>query len=111
MNKGVEKRKRRALDAAEETLQQLGVDSEVDAESDDESTEDLEVDESVAVDLGDADPGEDDPEGIEDLEKDAMVSSGDEHSAARTVAIRRALEERNERRRMAEDLDYLDFDD
>ena len=63
------------------------------------------------MDLGDADSGEDDPEGIEDVEKDAMVSNGDEHSAGRTVAIRRALEERNERRRMAEDLDYLDFDD
>ena len=111
MNKGVKKRKRRAVDTAEETSQQLGIDSEVDAESDGESTEDLEVDESVAVDLGDADPVEDDPEGIEHLEKDAIVSSGDEHSAARTVAIRRALEERNERRRMAEDLDYLDFDD
>ena len=111
MNKGVKKRKRRAVNTAEETSQQLGIDSEVDAESDGESTDDLEVDESVAVDLGDTDPGEDDAEGIEDLEKDAMISSGDEHSAARTVAIRRALEERNERRRMAEDLDYLDFDD
>ena len=111
MNKGVKKRKRRAVDTAEETSQQLGIDSEVDAESDGESTEDLEVDESVAVDLGDADPGEDDSEGVEDVEKDAMLSIGDEHSAARTVALRRALEERNERRRMAEDLDYLDFED
>ncbi len=111
MNKGVKKRKRPAVDTAEETSQQLGIDSDIDAESDGESTDDLEVDESVAVDLGDTDPGEDDPEGIEDLEKDAMFSSGDEHSAARTLAIRRALEERNERRRMAEDLDYLDFDD
>ena len=111
MNKGVKKRKRRAVDTAEETSQQLGIDSEVDAESDGETTDDLEVDESVTVDLGDADPGEDDSEGIEDVEKDAMLSIGDEHSAARTVAIRRALEERNERRRMAEDLDYLDFED
>jgi hypothetical protein len=99
------------VDTAEETSQELGIDSGIDAESDGESTEDLEVDESVAVDHGDSDPGEDDPEGIEDVEKDAMVSNGDEHSAGRTVAIRRALEERNECRRMAEDLDYLDFDD
>ena len=50
-------------------------------------------------------------EGIEDVEKESLSNRGDDDSAARTVAIRRALEERNERRRMAEDLDYLDFDD
>ena len=111
MNKGVKGRKSSAVDTAEETSQEFGIDSEIDVENEDESAEDLELDESVAVDLGDADLSEDDPEGIEDVEKDALVSSGDEHSAARTVAIRRALEERNERRRMAEDLDYLDFDD
>ena len=54
---------------------------------------------------------DEDTEGIEDVEKETLANRGDQDSAARTVAIRRALEERNERRRMAEDLDYLDFDD
>mgnify|MGYP001166493913 FL=1 len=111
MSKGVKKRKKRGIETAEESSQESGVDSEIDSQSEDELADDPEVDESVTVDLGDADLDEDDPEGIEDVEKDALIAGGDEYSAARTVAIRRALEERNERRRMAEDLDYLDFDD
>ena len=82
-----------------------------DTESEEESFEETDADESVAVDLGDVDVDDGDPEHIEDAEKELLAELGDEKSSARTLAIRRALEERNERRRMAEDLDYLDFDD
>ena len=95
MSKGVKKRKKRGIETAEESSQESGVDSEIDSQSEDELADEPEVDESVTVDLGDADLDEDDPEGIEDVEKDALIAGGDEYSAARTVAIRRALEERN----------------
>jgi hypothetical protein len=90
-------------------------DVDVDPHADEDLAEDAEVDESVTVDLGDMDAEIDaetgDTDGIEGVEVDVLAELGDEPSSARTLAIRRELEERNERRRMAEDLDYLDFDD
>ena len=108
MKKGVKKRKKQIADASEAVTTEVDVD---DAETDEDSLEETDADESVTVDLGDVDVDEDDPEHIADAEKEILAEAGDQHSAARTLAIRRALEERNERRRMAEDLDYLDFDD
>ena len=107
MKKGVKKRKKQIADASEAVTTEV----DVDAETDEDSLEETDADESVTVDLGDVDVDEDDPEHIADAEKEILAEAGDRHSAARTLAIRRALEERNERRRMAEDLDYLDFDD
>ena len=98
--------------SAQDSSETLGADDEFDTEDpDDEATQESESEESVPVDLGEPDLDDDDAEGIEDVEKESLANRGDDDSAARTVAIRRALEERNERRRMAEDLDYLDFDD
>ena len=112
MSKGGNKSKKPSVDSAQDSSETLGADDEFDTEDpDDEATQESESEESVPVDLGEPDLDVDDAEGIEDVEKESLASRGDDDSAARTVAIRRALEERNERRRMAEDLDYLDFDD
>ena len=111
LSKGGKGSKKRSAKAAQESSQAPDTDSEIDAEAEDEATEESETEESVPPDLGDPDIDGEDTEGIEGVEKEALASRGDQDAAARTVAIRRALEERNERRRMAEDLDYLDFDD
>lgn len=111
LSKGGKGSKKRSAKAAQESSQAPDTDSEVDAEVEDEAIEESEAEESVPLDLGDPDVDDEDAEGIEDVEKATLANRGDQDSAARTVAIRRALEERNERRRMAEDLDYLDFDD
>ena len=111
LSKGGKRSKKRSAEVAQESSQALDTDSELDAEVEDEAIEESETEESVPLDLGDPDLDDEDAEGIEDVEKEALTSLGDQDSAARTVAIRRALEERNERRRMAEDLDYLAFDD
>ena len=111
MSKGGKGSKKRSAKAAQESSQAPDTDSEIDAEAEDKATEESETEESVPLDLGDPDIDGEATEGIEDVEKEALASRGDQDAAARTVAIRRALEERNERRRMAEDLDYLDFDD
>ena len=112
MSKGGNKSKKPSVDSAQDSSETLGADDEFDTEDpDDEVTQESESEESVPVDLGEPDLDDDDAEGIEDVEKESLANRGDDDSAARTVAIRRALEERNERRRMAEDLDYLDFDD
>ena len=111
LSKGGTGSKKRSAKAAQEPSQAPDTDSEIDAEAEDEATEESETEESGPLDLGDPDIDGEDTEGIEDVEKEALASRGDQDAAARTVAIRRALEERNERRRMAEDLDYLDFDD
>ena len=112
MSKGGNKSKKPSVDSAQDSSETLGADDEFDTEDpDDEAIQESESEESVPVDLGEPDLDDDDAEGIEDVEKESLANRGDDDSAARTVAIRRALEERNERRRMAEDLDYLDFDD
>lgn len=111
VEKGVKKSKKQIAEAPEASQE----DVDVDPQADEDLAEDAEVDESVTVDLGDIDAEIDaeagDTEGIEGVGVDVLAGLGDEPSSARTLAIRRALEERNERRRMAEDLDYLDFDD
>ena len=112
MSKGGNKSKKPSVDSAQDSSETLGADDEFDTEDpDDEATQESESEESVPVDRGEPDLDDDDAEGIEDVEKESLANRGDDDSAARIVAIRRALEERNERRRMAEDLDYLDFDD
>lgn len=107
MTKSVKKRKEQNADTAETPTSEVGVD----VEADEDALDDTDEDETVTLDLGDVDVDEDDPEHIAEAEKEIFAEAEDQHSAARTLEIRRALEERNERRRMAEDLDYLDFDD
>ncbi|MEM9742554.1 MAG: hypothetical protein AAF918_07695 [Pseudomonadota bacterium] len=64
-------------------------------------------DDSVAA-LGEDDFDGDDGVDGDDLE--AALSIDDKQGSARELAIRRALEERREKQRLKEDLDYLDFD-
>lgn len=61
---------------------------------------------AAPVDDFDADD-DDDPDAVVALDKVLQNKQGN----ARQLAIRRALEERREARRMKEDLDYLDLDD
>ena len=51
----------------------------------------------------DADEGE--------IDMDEELDASPKERAARALEIRRALEVRDEQRRLSEDLDYLDFDD
>ena len=85
---------------ADNTEEVADADEEEDAEQTDESTE---------VDLGDSDLELDSDDGM-DLEE-VDVSKEDPSSAAQLLAIRRALEDREDRKQMSRELDYLDFDD
>ena len=67
------------------------------------------TDESAEVDLGDSDLELDGDDGV-DLEE-VDVSTEDPSSAAQLLAIRRALEDREDQKKMSRELDYLDFDD
>lgn len=66
------------------------------------------ADDEAEVSLGDF---EEDGEDSEDAEIDAVVELSGKEQSARALEIRRAIEERRERRQIAEDLDYLDFDE
>jgi hypothetical protein len=58
--------------------------------------------------------GEEGEEGEEDLELDGFVELSQKEQNARALAIRRAIEQRLEQKRLNEDLDdldYLDVDD
>lgn len=79
-------------------------DSELeDSVDDDDAEEDLELDdgEDIDEDLEDEEAGD-----LRALEED--LSQRDQN--ARSLAIRRAIEQRMEERRLSEDLDYLDLD-
>ena len=78
--------------------------ADADAESDpdgDPSSGDMGEDAMDDVD-GDIDEGE------EDI--DAVVALSAKEQNARNLEVRRAIEERMEKRRLDEDLDYLDLD-
>lgn len=80
---------------------------EEDLESTDEAQEGLEAEEGFDDEIGE---GSDDyDEGDEDLKVvDEALSHRDQN--ARALAIRRAIEERLEAKRLSQDLDYLDLD-
>lgn len=77
-----------------------------DVEQDADSAEDFDEDETIEGfdEDFDAEDGEDD----EAVGLDETLSSKEQ--SARQLAIRRAIEERREARKMSEDLDYLDYD-
>ena len=83
-------------------------DAEEVADADDEEDPE-QTDESAEVDLGDSDIELDGDDGV-DLEE-VDVSKEDPSSAAQLLAIRRALEDREDQKKMSRELDYLDFDD
>jgi len=78
------------------------------ADADDEEDSER-TDESAEVDLGDSDLELDSDDGV-DLEE-VDVPKEDPSSAAQLLAIRRALEDREDQKKMSRELDYLDFDD
>jgi len=78
-----------------------------DVEDTDEENGDLDEDEEFADVESDADGYDDDSD--EDLKVvDEALSHKDQN--ARALAIRRAIEERLEAKRLSQDLDYLDLD-
>ena len=76
-----------------------------DAEVDEFATDEDE-DVSAELDEFDAD-SDDDGEDVDSIEAEVLSPKAQD---ARSLEIRRALEERQERRRQAADIDYLDFD-
>lgn len=80
---------------------------EEDLESTDEAQESLEAEEDFDDEIGES--SDDYDEGDEDLKVvDEALSHRDQN--ARALAIRRAIEERLEAKRLSQDLDYLDLD-
>jgi hypothetical protein len=77
-------------------------------EIEDDDVKDDEVDDDYDVSLSedDADDFDDD-----EVDLDAELDASPKEIAARALEIRRALEVRDEERRLSEDLDYLEFDD
>ena len=80
-------------------------------EIEDDDVQDDEVDE--VEDDYDVSLSEDDEDDFDDDEDDldAALDASPKEIAARALEIRRALEVRDEQRRLSEDLDYLEFDD
>ena len=108
MAKPVKKRGRKKKEEVQEEILAEADNAEEVADADDE--EDAEqTDESAEVDLGDSDLDLDGDDGV-DLEE-VDVSKEDPSSAAQLLAIRRALEDREDQKKMSRELDYLDFDD
>ena len=104
--------KKRGRKKKEEVLEEITADADITEEvADADEEEDSEqTDESTEVDLGDSDLELDSDDGV-DLEEEVDVSKEDPSSAAQLLAIRRALEDREDRKQMSRELDYLDFDD
>ena len=108
MAKIVKKRGRKKKGEVQEEIAAKAGDAEEVADADDEEDSE-QTDESTEVDLGDSDLDLDVDDGV-DLEE-VDVSKEDPSSAAQLLAIRRALEDREDQKKMSRELDYLDFDD
>ena len=108
MAKTVKKRGRKKKEEVTEEIPAEAEDAEEVADADDEDDSE-QTDESAEVDLGDSDLELDGDDGV-DLEE-VDVSKEDPSSAAQLLAIRRALEDREDQKKMSRELDYLDFDD
>ena len=80
---------------------------DTDQDQDQDEFDDGADDQDVTVEFDDStDVGEDDDE--EDI--DAVVALSAKEQNARSLEIRRAIEERLEKRQLHEDFDYLDYD-
>ena len=108
MAKTVKKRGRKKKEEVQEEIPAETDNAEEVADADDEEDPER-TDESAEVDLGDSDLELDGDDGV-DLEE-VDVSKEDPSSAAQLLAIRRALEDREDQKKMSRELDYLDFDD
>jgi hypothetical protein len=80
-------------------------------EIEDDDVREDEVDE--VEDDYDVSLSEDDEDDFDDdeVDLDEALDASPKEIAARALEIRRALEVRDEQRRLSEDLDYLEFDD
>ncbi len=90
----------------DENVDDLDAEESVEETDDGEASEDLE--EGFSGSLGD-----DDLDDFDDSDEDLTVvdeALNHKDQNARALAIRRAIEERQEARRISEDLDYLDLD-
>ena len=108
MAKTVKKRGRKKKEEVLEEITAEADNTEEVADADEEEDSE-QTDESTEVDLGDSDLELDSDDGV-DLE-DVDASKVDPSSTAQLLAIRRALEDREDRKQMSRELDYLDFDD
>ena len=108
MAKIVKKRGRKKKEEVREEIPAEADDAEEVADADDEEDSE-QTDDSAEVDLGDSDLELDSDDEV-DLEE-VDVSKEDPSSAAQLLAIRRALEDREDQKKMSRELDYLDFDD
>ena len=108
MAKTLKKRGRKKKEEVQEEIPAETDNAEEVADADDEEDSER-TDESAEVDLGDSDLELDGDDGV-DLEE-VDVSKEDPSSAAQLLAIRRALEDREDQKKMSRELDYLDFDD
>ncbi|TDJ23043.1 MAG: hypothetical protein E2O54_09235 [Gammaproteobacteria bacterium] len=75
-------------------------------EDDDVKDDEVEDDYDVSLSENDSDDFDDD-----EVDLDEELDASPKEIAARALEIRRALEVRDEQRRLSEDLDYLEFDD
>ena len=108
MAKPVKKRGRKKKEEVQEEILAEADNAEEVADADEEEDSE-QTDESAEVDLGDSDLELDGDDGV-DLEE-VDVSKEDPSSAAQLLAIRRALEDREDQKKMSRELDYLDFDE
>ena len=92
--------------SADDELEGNDEDGETSAEGEDEFD-----DEDAEVSLGEFDEDGDDGDADADAAADVEVALTSKEQGARQLAIRRAIEERMERRQLTEDLDYLELDD
>lgn len=90
-------------------LDEENSDGDIDDTEEDEfaDAEDEQVTAEIDEFDDDSDVGDDDDEG-EDI--DAVVALSSKEQSAKSLEIRRAIEERMEQRRFHEDFDYLDLD-
>jgi len=92
----------------DDEVEDLDAEETVDTSDDSEETDDLE-EEGYSGSLGDDDIDDYDGDVDEDLKVvDDALNHKDQN--ARALAIRRAIEERQEAKRISKDLDYLDID-
>ena len=93
----------------EDEVDDLDTEETVDTAEENDEGDDLEEEEGYEASLGDDDIDSFEDDVDEDLKLvDEVLNHKDEN--ARALAIRRAIEERQEARRISQDLDYLDLD-
>ena len=85
--------------------------SEIEDDKVDEIDDDNEVPVSDEYTEQSDDDGDEFDADEDEIDLDEELEASPKERAARALEIRRALEVRDEQRRLSEDLDYLEFDD